>query len=134
MVNHLNRKMNRKNTGFTLIEILVVLAIIATLLSLVSPRYFHSIDRSKETILKHDLATMRDAIDKFYSDKNAYPDTLGDLVQFHYLRAIPKDPITESASSWLIIPPEQIEVKGNVYDVKSGSKAISADGTAYSEW
>ena len=125
---------NRKSTGFTLIEILVVLAIIATLLSLVSPRYFHSIDRSKETILKHDLATMRDAIDKFYSDKNAYPETLDDLVQFHYLRAIPKDPITESAATWIIIPPEQIEVKGSVYDVKSGSKAISAGGIAYSEW
>ena len=124
----------RYKSGFTLIEILVVLAIIATLLSLVTPRYFNSIDKSKETILKHDLATMREALDKFYSDKNVYPETLNDLVQYKYLRAIPKDPITDSAATWLIIPPEQIEIKGAVYDVKSGSQAISEEGTPYADW
>jgi general secretion pathway protein G len=123
-----------KNLGFTLIEILVVLAIIATLLSLVTPRYFNSIDRSKETILKHDLAAMREAIDKFYSDRNAYPETLNDLVQFKYLRAIPKDPITDSNQTWQIITPEQMDIKGSVYDVKSGAQIISSEGTPFAEW
>jgi general secretion pathway protein G len=123
-----------KILGFTLIEILVVLAIIATLLSLVTPRYFNSIDRSKETILKHDLAAMREAIDKFYSDRNAYPETLNDLVQFKYLRAIPKDPITESDQTWQVIAPEQIDIKGSVYDVKSGAQIISSEGTPFAEW
>lgn len=120
--------------GFTLIEILVVLAIIATLLSLVTPRYFNSIDKSKETILKHDLVTIREALDKFYSDKNFYPETLDDLVQYKYLRAIPKDPITDSSATWQIIAPDQIEIKGNIYDVKSGSQAISSEGIPYAEW
>ncbi len=124
----------RYKSGFTLIEILVVLAIIATLLSLVTPRYFNAIDKSKETILKHDLATMREALDKFYSDKNVYPETLNDLVQYKYLRVIPKDPITDSAATWLIIASEQIEIKGAVYDVKSGSQAISEEGTPYADW
>ncbi|MEI2637147.1 MAG: type II secretion system protein [Methylotenera sp.] len=124
----------RKQKAFTLIEILVVLAIIATLLSIVTPRYFHSIDRSKETTLKHDLNVMREAIDKFYSDKNAYPDSLDDLVQHKYLRAIPPDPITESNATWLITPPPSIDDKGAVYDIHSGAPDIAADGTPYASW
>lgn len=124
----------RNQKAFTLIEILVVLAIIATLLSIVTPRYFHSIDRSKETTLKHDLNVMREAIDKFYSDKNAFPDSLDDLVQHKYLRAIPPDPITESNSTWLITPPPSIDDKGAVYDIHSGAPDIAADGTPYASW
>lgn len=124
----------RYKSGFTLIEILVVLAIIATLLSLVTPRYFNSIDKSKEIILKHDLVTMREALDKFYSDKNVYPEMLNDLVQYKYLRAIPKDPMTDSAATWLIITPEKIDTKGAIYDVKSGSQAISSEGNPYADW
>jgi general secretion pathway protein G len=123
-----------EKSGFTLIEILVVLAIIATLLSLVTPRYFNSIDKSKETILKHDLATMREALDKFYSDKNAYPETLNDLVQYKYLRAIPKDPITDSAATWVIITPEELEIKGIVFDIKSGAQELSSEGNLYADW
>ena len=123
-----------KQNAFTLIEILVVLAIIATLLSIVSPRYFHSIDRSKETTLKHDLNAMREAIDKFYSDRNAYPETLDELVQHKYLRAIPPDPITESNATWLITPPPTIDDKGAVYDIHSGATGIAEDGTPYANW
>ncbi len=125
--------MGYKTKGFTLIEILVVLAIIATLLSLVTPRYFNTIDRSKETTLKHDLITMREAIDKFYSDKNAYPGSLDDLVQHKYLRAIPPDPITESSATWIITPPD-IDVRGTVYDIHSGATDIASDGTPYASW
>ncbi|MDI1308931.1 MAG: prepilin-type N-terminal cleavage/methylation domain-containing protein [Methylotenera sp.] len=120
--------------GFTLIEMLVVLTIIALLLSLVTPRYFDSISRSKETILKHDLATMREALDKFYSDKNAYPDSLEELVQFKYLRTIPEDPITESAATWVFSPPLDIEVKGVIYDIHSGSQETASDGSHYVDW
>ncbi len=120
--------------GFTLIEILVVLAIIATLLSLVAPRYFDVMSRSKETTLKHDLITMRDAIDKFYSDRNVYPESLEELVQFKYLRAIPEDPITESTSTWVLIPPSDVEAKGALYDIYSGSTEIASDGSEYANW
>lgn len=120
--------------GFTLIEVLVVLAIIATLLSLVTPRYFSSIDRARENSLKHDLIVMRDAIDKFYSDTGRYPDTLYDLVERKYLRAIPEDPITESAETWMLVPPEDANIPGEIYDIRSGSEAIAADGSYYAEW
>jgi general secretion pathway protein G len=122
------------NQGFTLIEVLVVLAIIATLLSLVTPRYFNSIDRSKETILKHDLITMRDAIDKFYSDKNTYPETLEDLVQHKYLRSVPEDPITQSTLTWVFSPPLDVEDKGAIYDIHSGADMVASDGTNYADW
>lgn len=120
--------------GFTLIEILVVLAIIATLLSLVAPKYFDVISRSKETTLKHDLITMRDAIDKFYSDRNMYPESLEELVQFKYLRAIPEDPITESTATWILIPPSDVEAKGALYDIYSGATEVASDGSQYADW
>lgn len=120
--------------GFTLIEILVVLAIIATLLSLVAPRYFDVISQSKETTLKHDLIIMRDAIDKFHSDRNVYPESLEELVQLKYLRAVPEDPITESTSTWVLVPPSDVEAKGALYDIYSGATEIASDGTQYADW
>ncbi|MGJ8620922.1 MAG: type II secretion system protein [Methylophilaceae bacterium] len=123
-----------QNKGFTLIEILVVLAIIAILLSLVSPRYFNSIDRSKEKVLRHDLLVMRDAIDQFYSDKNAYPNHLEDLVQGRYLREIPIDPITDRMDTWVFVAPFEKGVEGEMADIHSGSQLISSDGSAYAEW
>lgn len=124
---------SRRFVGFTLIELLVVMAIIAVLLTLAVPRYFHSVDKSKEAVLQQSLATMRDAIDKYYGDTGKYPDTIEDLITQKYLRKLPIDPITESASTWVTIPPEDAE-KGNVYDVKSGAEGKSRDGTPYSEW
>lgn len=120
--------------GFTLIEILVVLAIIATLLSFVAPRYFDVISQSRETTLKHDLIIMRDAIDKFYSDRNVYPESLEELVQFKYLRAIPEDPITESTATWVIVPPADVEAKGALYNIYSGATEIASDGSHYADW
>lgn len=121
-------------SGFTLIEILVVLAIIATLLSLVTPRYFDSMNRSKEKILKNDLIVIRGAIDQYYSDKNVYPDSLEDLVQYKYLREMPVDPITDSTVTWIFSPPLDIEVKGAVYDIHSGSQDVASDGSHYADW
>lgn len=122
-----------RRRGFTLIELLVVMAIIGLLVSLAVPRYFSSVDRTKEAVLRSDLSTMRDAIDKFHGDRGKYPDTLEDLVGKGYLRSIPKDPITESATTWVVVPPEDPN-QGGVYDIKSGAPGKGQDGTEYGTW
>jgi len=123
--------MGRK--GFTLIELLVVLAIIATLLMLALPRYFSSVDKSKEAVLKENLYQMRDAISKYYGDKGKYPETLDALAAEKYLRKVPLDPVTESAATWIVVPPQDPQ-KGGVYDVRSGAPGNSSDGAPYAEW
>lgn len=122
-----------KFRGFTLIELLVVLAIIATLLSIVTPRYFKSIDHSKERVLRTNLATVRDAIDKYYADKGLYPDTLQILVDAEYLKNVPKDPITDSIETWVLLPSRNNQEKG-IADIRSGSDLIASDSTSYSSW
>ncbi len=119
--------------GFTLIELLVVMAIIALLLSIAVPKYFGSVDRSKDTVLRQDLSVMREAIDKYYGDKNVYPSSLEDLVTYKYIRKIPKDPITNSETTWIIVAPKS-GVTGTVYDIKSGAAGSGADGTPYESW
>ena len=119
--------------GFTLIELLVVMAIIALLLALAWPRYFGHIDKSREVILKQDLAVMRDAIDKYHGDKGRYPESLDELVSAHYLRAVPIDPITEAPNAWVIVPPPADET-GAVYDVKSSAPGTAKDGSAFNAW
>lgn len=125
--------MARHFRGFTLIELLVVMAIIATLLTIAVPRYLVSVEKSKEAVLRTDLNVMRDSIDKFYGDRGKYPDSLEELVSKRYLRAIPRDPITESSESWVVVPPEDPALDG-VYDVKSGAPGHSVDGESFSEW
>lgn len=119
--------------GFTLIELLVVLAIIATLLTIAVPRYFGSVDKSKEAVLKEDLYQLRDAIGKYYGDRGKYPESLETLAAQRYLRKVPVDPLTESSSTWLMLPPADPE-KGGVYDVRSGAPGKASDGTAYADW
>ncbi len=119
--------------AFTLIELLVVLAIIATLLMLAVPRYFSSLDRSKEAVLKENLYQLRDAIGKYYGDKGKYPESIEALATEKYLRKVPMDPITESVSTWVVVPPEDTQ-KGGVYDVKSGAPGKALDGSTYVEW
>ncbi len=122
--------MIRRPRGFTLIELLVVMAIIATLLTIALPRYFVSVERSKEVTLKQSLAVMRDAIDKYHADHDRYPDDLTALVQQRYIRALPVDPITSSAQTWVTVPPPDGS-KGAVYDVHSGAPGASSDGTPF---
>jgi general secretion pathway protein G len=119
--------------GFTLIELLVVMTIIALLLTIAVPRYFGSLDKSKEAVLKEDLYQLRDAIGKYYGDKGRYPETLDALAAEKYLRKVPVDPMTDSATSWVVVAPEDPQ-KGGVYDVKSGAQGKSNDGSAYAEW
>ena len=125
--------MRVRTVGFTLIELIVVLAIIATLLTLALPRYFSSIDRSKEAVLKENLYQVRDVIGKYYGDKGKYPESLEALVSDKYLRKLPVDPITESTTTWIIVPPEDLQ-RGGVVDIKSGAQGKAMDGSAFGEW
>jgi len=118
--------------GFTLVELLVVFAIIAVLLAIAVPRYFSSETRAKETVLKENLYVMREAIQQYYADKGRYPETLEALATEKYLRQIPLDPVTESAATWIVVPPQDTG-KGGVYDVHSGAPGAGADGKAFSE-
>jgi general secretion pathway protein G len=119
--------------GFTLIELLVVLAIVSTLLMFVAPRYFHKVDATKEAVLRDNLRSVRDVIDKFYGDNGRYPETLEELVEKKYLRGLPMDPITESAATWQLVPvPEGY--KGVVYDLHSGAQGTDRDGKKYADW
>jgi general secretion pathway protein G len=126
-------KTSRRFTGFTLIELLVVMSIIALLLALAVPRYFHSVSRAREAVLKENLTLIRDALDKHYADTGSYPANMEALVARKYLRKVPEDPVTESASTWVLIPPEKPQ-KGGVFDVKSGAPGNSLAGDAYSTW
>lgn len=122
-----------KEEGFTLIELIVVMLIIAMLASLAVPRYFGSVQKSKDVVLKEDLTLLREALDKYYGDNDKYPGTLDELVSRKYLRNIPLDPVTESAKTWIIVPPEDPD-KGGVYDVHSGADGNAPDGSPYKEW
>ena len=122
-----------KRRGFTLIELLVVLAIIATLLTIAVPRYFSSVDKSKEAVLKENLYQMRDAIGKYYADRGKYPDSLQALATDKYLRSVPLDPVTESATTWIVVAHEDPQ-KGGVVDVRSGAQGKALDGSEFSTW
>lgn len=116
-----------------MIELLVVLAIVATLLTLVTPRYLNQLEASKEVILKENLHSAREVIDKFYGDLGRYPESLDELVEKKYLRSLPYDPITEANDTWLItnVP---AGYKGSVYDLKSGAIGKSRLGQDYAQW
>jgi general secretion pathway protein G len=118
--------------GFTLIELLVVLAIIAVMLTLAVPRYFGQLQTAKEVVLRDNLKTTRDVIDKFYGDTGRYPDSLDELVDKHYLRALPADPIADSANAWTLVPPPE-GYQGNVYDIKSVAPGNAKDGMPYAQ-
>jgi general secretion pathway protein G len=125
--------MRKFNKGFTLIELLVVLGIIALLLTLAVPRYFPSVDSARETILADNLRNTRATIDQYYGDTGRYPDTLEQLVEKKYLRAAPIDPITESSTTWILVPPEDGS-KGGVADLKSGAPGNDRHGKPYADW
>lgn len=123
----------RKRIGFTLIELLVVMALIGLLLSMSIPRYFGHVDKAKESVLRQDLAQMRDAIDKYFGDAGVYPDSLDELVAKKYMRKIPVDPMTERADTWITVAPEK-KGGGKVFDVRSGAQGVGRDGAAYASW
>ena len=120
--------------GFTLLELLVVMAIIATLLTIAVPRYFGSLEKSREAVLRQDLATLRETIDKFYGDTGRFPETLTALVDKHYLRSIPVDPIAKTAERWIVVHSEDDPEDTGIKDVKSGAEGNGKDGTPYGSW
>jgi general secretion pathway protein G len=123
--------------GFTLVELLVVMAILATLLSIAAPRYFGAVERARENTLRQSLAVVRDTIDKFYGDNGRYPEDLAELVRRHYLRAPPVDPYTDSAETWIFVPPPMAAdgraAPGRLYDLHSGAQGNTRGGTALSQ-
>lgn len=136
--NYNRRPRHRSLLGFTMIELMIVMAIIAVLLSVALPIYTRSITRAKESVLKNNLFTLRSVIDEFTYDKQKAPQTLQDLVSEGYLRQIPIDPITNSADTWkLIMEDSQSSVSQSepgLFDVRSGADKNSLEGTPYSDW
>ena len=130
---HQRSTVGSRTTGFTLIELLVVLAIVASLLTLVAPRYLNQLEASKEAVLRDNLRTTREVLDKFYGDLGRYPESLEELVEKRYLRALPRDPVTESTATWQIIEAPD-GYKGAVYDLKSGAPGQGKSGQPYGEW
>jgi general secretion pathway protein G len=130
--------MKKVERGFTLIELMVVAAILIVLAGIGLAQYRNSVTRAREAVLSEDLFRMRDAIDQYYADKMQYPSTLDALVSDGYMRKVPDDPFTMSATTWQTIPSEPDPTNPNaapgINDVKSGSDATALNGTKYSDW
>jgi general secretion pathway protein G len=124
--------------GFTLIELIIVMAIVSILISIAVPIYQKSLIRARETVLRNNLTTMRTLIDEYTYDKQKAPQTIQDLVSDGYLRAVPMDPITGSDSTWKLIMEDVAnstsQTQPGIYDVRSGSDKTSLEGTPYGEW
>jgi general secretion pathway protein G len=128
----------RKDRGFTLIELMIVMTIIGILASIAAPNYQRSVIKAREAVLMEDLYQMRRAIDAYFADHTKYPESLDALVEAKYLREIPVDPFTRVKDSWEVViptPTEEGEVaEGGVEDVHSGSDLVGLNGTPYREW
>jgi general secretion pathway protein G len=124
--------------GFTLVELMVVMAIVTILVSIAVPLYQKALIRSKESVLKNNLFTLRVVIDEYTYDKQKAPQTLQDLVTEGYLREVPIDPITGSNTTWRVIMEDVMasvnQTEPGIFDVRSGSDQISLEGTPYSDW
>lgn len=122
-----------RRLGFTVIELLVVLAAIGLLLAVALPRYVQHVDSAREVTLKHNLRALREAIDMYYADRGRYPESLQELVVARYLREVPDDPIAKRGDRWRTIAPAE-GVAGRVYDVRSSAAGKAGDGSDYADW
>ena len=133
-----SHRVSRRRAGYTLIELIIVMAIISILVAIAVPLYQKSLLRTKESLLKNNLFTMRTVIDEYTFDKQKAPQTLQDLVSDGYLRAVPIDPITGSDQSWRVVMEDAVssvnQTEPGIFDVRSGSDQRSLEGTPYSEW
>jgi general secretion pathway protein G len=132
------RRIRRREFGFTMVELMIVMAIIVILVSLAIPQYQKALIRSKESVLKNNLFTLRQTIDEYTYDKQKAPQSLQDLVAAGYLRDIPMDPITNTNSTWHTIMEDALQsvnqTEPGIFDVKSGSDKTGLDGTPYADW
>ena len=128
----------RDARGWTLLELVIVMALIVVLAGIATAQHRNAVTRTKEAVLKENLFRMRDAIDQYYADKNKYPSDLQALVSDQYIREVPVDPFTNSNSTWQTVPAEadasNPSVEVGIYNVKSGSEALALDGTNYADW
>jgi general secretion pathway protein G len=129
-------------TGFTIVELLVVLAALGVLLAIAAPQYTRHVQQSREVALKHNLRVVREAIDRFSADRGRYPKELQELVAARYLRDVPVDPITDRADTWVLVQNSAGNAgsagsaggTSGVFDLRSGAKGAAQDGTAYETW
>jgi len=133
MVNDMPR---RPSAGFTLIELLVVLAIVALLLSLATPRYFQHIERSKEAVLRKNIAALRESLDQYHADTGVWPASLQVLAERRYLRQVPIDPLTERNDTWktTLSPPANEQESSGIIDIHSGAEGHDRQGKAYADY
>jgi len=128
----------RSQQGFTLLELMIVMIIIATLAAIAIPSYMNNVRHAREAVLKEDLHTMRTAIDSYTVDKEKAPQTLDDLVQAGYLKAMPKDPFTNRTDTWLAVQDDSLmtidQTQSGISDVHSGAQETASDGTSYNTW
>ena len=124
--------------GFTLIEMLIVMAIVSLLLTIALPNYFASVDKSKDVVLRENLRVLRVSLDKFFADTGHYPQSLNELVEQRYLRTVPIDPITESSQTWITIEAKNREGREmtipGIADVKSGAQGVARNGHSYASF
>ena len=127
-----------RSAGFTLLELMIVIAIIAILASIAAGRYQRSVWRAKEAVLRNDLFTLRSSIDQYTLDKQKAPQALEDLAKAGYIKSVPKDPITNSADTWVTDQEDSLmaidQTAPGIVDVHSGANSNSTDGTPYNTW
>jgi general secretion pathway protein G len=132
------RRASRREFGFTMVELMIVMAIIVILIAIAIPQYQKSIVRARESVLKNNLFTLRQVIDEYTYDKQKAPQSLSDLVTAGYLRDLPMDPMTNSNQTWRTINEDALQsvnqTEPGIFDVKSGSDKTGSDGTPYADW
>lgn len=137
-IEDVRRKARRREAGFTLIELVIVMTIIGLLTAIAIPSYLASVRKAREAVLREDLHTMRGAIDSYTVDKEQAPQSLDDLIQAGYLKSMPVDPMTNKADTWNTTQSDDMtnitETQGGIGDVHSGSQALASDGSTYNTW